>query len=105
MQEGANEILKLANKALPGAWEAMLRQVYIYGALFMIATMVFGITTTVLLFKLRAMSEEEYNKTGSHGEIMLVSMFVSGFLSIVFLVLGVLYLINPEYHAIQLLKI
>ena len=99
--EGAKELIELANKALPGAWDAVVRQIYIYGAGSMIVAVITGVIAITLFLKLNAGDPNEINDLDS---VMIGFMIGAGITFLVFLILGVLYLINPEYWAIRMLK-
>lgn len=96
--EGTEQLLDLANKALPGAWDAMIRQAYICGIGSMIVAVIAGITAIYLFIKIDV-SEDDPPDEG-----LFVGMIGAAIICLIFLVVGVLYLINPGYHAIQMLK-
>ena len=98
--EGMTEFIGILNKALPGAWEATVRQAYIHGSLLMFFAVALGIVAGWALMKLRASGEELEDTDG----FFIIVMFLCALFSLTCLIFGGIYLINPEYHAIQLLK-
>jgi hypothetical protein len=94
MQE-VKEFMEIVNKALPGAWGATIRQMYIYGVMCMITAMITGIGAALIWIMNSGISEDDIKV-----ETVLL-MLVLMLACIVTLVYGVLYLMNPEYYAIQ----
>jgi hypothetical protein len=97
MQE-IKEFMDIINKALPGAWEATIRQMYIYGVMYIVAAMITGIGSTLLLIRMWSLPEDEVTAES------IIIMLILGVVAIVTVVIGILFLINPEYHAIQSFK-
>jgi len=98
--KGTEELLELANKALPGAWDALIRQAYIYGIGSMIIAVISIIIAITLFLKLDTCGSEM--KEGDYP--MFVGMIATALVFLVFLAMGTLYLANPGYYAIQMLK-
>jgi hypothetical protein len=97
MQE-IKEFMDIVNKALPGAWEATIRQMYIYGVMYIVAAMITGIGSTLLLIRMWSLPEDKVSAES------IIIMLILGVVAIVTVVIGILFLINPEYHAIQSFK-
>lgn len=106
--EGVKELIDILNKALPGAWEATVRQVYIHGGLFTFFGVLSGIIALVLFFKF---GTDDKDKESEDSEVddgtQVIHFLAICVLAIAFIVLtitGIIYLANPEYQAIRLLK-
>jgi hypothetical protein len=94
MQE-IKEFMDIVNRALPGAWEATIRQMYIYGVMYIVAAAGSGIGSALLLIRMRSLLDDEVTAES------IIIMLILGVVAIVTVVIGILFLINPEYHAIQ----
>jgi len=101
------KFIETLNKAMPGAWEATIKQVYIHGVLWLIAGTVFG------YFCLSCKKEyERYNgkeekdkseeDTSWQTFITFAGFFLALFATISY-IFGAMHLINPEYQAIRML--
>lgn len=97
MQE-VKELVGIVNKALPGAWEAAVRQMYLNGIMFMIIAMASGIGAGVLWVRMRSLPEDKISAES------IIATFGLACVCVLMLILGLFYLINPEYWAIDALK-
>ena len=101
--EEAKQFLEMMNKALPGAWDAAVRQVYIYGALCTLGTIVCIVIGAVCLSHINNISDDTYSGDhfGTEAVICLIAVAIIGLLCL----FGAgMYFINPEYHALQMVK-
>jgi len=99
--EGAEKLLELANKALPGGWDAMVKQAYIYGSMYIVGAVIAGIVAVIIHIKVKASG----NEVETDSDIAMTGVMIAcAILSMIGLISGILYLINPQYQAIQMLR-
>lgn len=96
--EEVKQFVNMVNEALPGAWEATIRQMYINSALLLIVAMACGLGAGVLWVRMSTLPEDKVTV-----ESIFVMIALGGICALT-LILGVLILINPQYHAICALK-
>jgi uncharacterized BrkB/YihY/UPF0761 family membrane protein len=102
--EEAKQFMEMMNKALPGAWDAAIRQIYIYGALFTIGTVVSVIVAVACFCYVNSIPEDRLNCSSSLSTEAVVCMIIAVIIGLLCFIGAVLYFINPEYHAMQLIK-
>jgi len=85
------ELIQVVREVSPVVWEAAIRQQYIYGIIIMFFGGVAG------FFSIVCWIDHEKDDT-------TIGAAVLGFIALIFFVLGVMPLINPEYWALMALK-
>jgi len=108
--EGIKQLIELLNNALPGTWDILVRQSYIYGIGLLILGAIIGIISFLLIRKFNNPTPDEVDKaknSDKEDEIegaIAVGTYGTAFLALLLLIIGSLYLLNPGYYAIQMLK-
>lgn len=106
--EELKQLVSIANKALPGAWEAAVRQAYILGGGFVLFGVILGILSFTIYLKMNMCDEKPKEEDKEDDDptalIMFLVMCISGLSSALLLIKGVMHLANAHYYAIQLLK-
>ncbi len=93
------------NKAMPGAWDAVIRQAYIHGIIFIVGGVISAAIAVLAGAYIASESKksEESNRS-SDLSFEMGAGIAFALLAIVCIITGIVYLTNPEYQAIQMLK-
>ncbi len=98
------QFIETINKAMPGAWEAAVRQVYMLGVLYALATVVCGgVAIWIYTFLNGGTKKEDHKSTDAEAIAFLIMCFL-GVAALIALWFTATHFINPEYQAIRLLK-
>lgn len=98
--QAVKELVGLVNKALPGAWEAVVNQMYIYGSIYIFLAVFAGIGTVLAYFRLGTLSKDN---DADEGSLLVFVGFMLAATCLLLLVLGVLHLANPKFWAMRTL--
>lgn len=98
--KGVEELVGLVSKALPGAWGAVVNQMYIYGSIYIFLAVFAGIGTVLAYLRLSALPKDDNTDEGS---FLVIIGFILAVICLLLLVLGVLHLANPKFWAMRTL--
>jgi len=107
--EELQQFMETITKAMPGAWDAAVRQAYLCGTLYAIFAVIAGIISLCILIHLikkgKKLSKElgkDYEASNTDAIVFLVMVLCVG-ISILCLCLSIMYFVNPEYQAMEML--
>jgi len=99
------QFIETINKAMPDAWDAAVRQVYMLGTLYGIITMVCG---GIVIWIWAYLNREETKKGNyKYSEPDCIAFLIAcafGIAAVVSMWFTLTHFINPQYQAIELLK-
>ena len=93
------------NKAMPGAWDAAVRQAYIHGTMFMVGGVISAVIAIFLgMYAASEIKKADKNDRDSDLSFEIGALIAFTLIAVVGVITGIVYLVNPEYQAIQMLK-